>query len=1247
MKKLLVAYFLFFACTAFAQNLTANFSVNTLEICLGEEITFTDLSSAGGSPIENWTWDFGDGFDSQLQNTSHIYTSPGTYNITLTIQAENGTSDVEIKTAYITVNPLPIVDFVLNGQACSVPFNATFSNTSSNGGYTYNWNFGNGQTSADLSPTGITYITSGTYTVSLTVTNSTTGCVNSLISPITVDDFQTNIVAPDSVCVGETIQINDASTNGVNSWNWNFGDGSTSTQKNNSYQYTAPGTYTITLNSTNTNSGCSETATQTIVVLDSPNASFTVDQTIGCNPTIITFTNTSSGGSTFNWNFGDGSSYVGINPPPHSYLNTGSYNVQLLVENAFGCIDEYVQLELITIELIDPGFMIDPQGGCEPLDVQFTDTTSVPNPTQDPIVNWDWDFGNGNTFNGQFPPIETYNLGVYDVSLIVTTSSGCVETALFEDSVFVGIIDSIEFTHSPNNVCATDIVSFNADAFISVPHDPNEVTYSWQFGDGGLGNTSNPNYIYQLDTGFFDITLTVNFRGCLDSLTLQQTVYVNAPVSSFSPSTSIVCNPNSFPVTIDVNDASIIGELSDDADMTWSWGDNTSTFFDDQDIDDTDKGSTSHDYSTYGTYTIEQFINNSTTGCTHSSTAVITISYIDTDFSFTNDSVCLGESIFINDLSQSSHSILYDSINHYYWMGNNDTLPTPSHNYTYPGSGSFDIIHVVRNLPGCVDSDTLFVLDVLELPIADANPDATTGCAPLTVTFTNNSSTTGNGVPIESFEWTYFDNTAQTTTSVNQTVSDIFTTEGIFTTTLVATDEFGCVSPPFFIDVDVTKPTAGFIVDSVLCDLENYTAMNQSTGDGPMNYEWIIDGISSGTTFSYSGVFDDVQSSMYSSQNHDITLITTDVNGCSDTLLKPIIVSLPHADAGFSFSGATINGDGEFDCPPVFASLGDSSSSYGAIETWNWTLGNGNNSTLQNPSNTYVFAGTYSVTMNITDEYGCSDDTTFLDYLTINGPSGDPSWSNVGTICDPTFEFYVDNQIGVTNVEWTFGDGNIINDTNILSYNYDTTGNYLPSVIISDDFGCEIPYLLPPIDVAINELNAFFTASILEGQASEIFTFYDASFSSADPIVEWYWDFTENTRVNNTDADVVYDWGNLGYQTVTLIVSDANGCSNSYSIEVLITADFIVPNVFTPNGDQINDLFKMDFDVFNGYDYVILNRWGNVVEERTNHTGTILWDGLTPSGKPANEGVYFYKITGTRYDDVTITVHGHLTLIRK
>jgi gliding motility-associated-like protein len=146
--------------------------------------------------------------------------------------------------------------------------------------------------------------------------------------------------------------------------------------------------------------------------------------------------------------------------------------------------------------------------------------------------------------------------------------------------------------------------------------------------------------------------------------------------------------------------------------------------------------------------------------------------------------------------------------------------------------------------------------------------------------------------------------------------------------------------------------------------------------------------------------------------------------------------------------------------------------------------------------------------------------------------------------------------------------------------------------------------------------------------------------------VDWNWDFGTYSQLNNTDSDVDYYWPNTGYQTVTLTVSDANGCSETYSLQVLITAEFFVPNVFTPNGDGVNEFFAMDFDVFTGYDYVIVNRWGAVVKQAQDHTGVLLWDGNASSGNPCIEGVYFYKISGELYDGTPITKHGNVTLVR-
>lgn len=210
----------------FSQAPTADFSGSPLSACIGSAISFSDQSVQGASPITTWTWDFGDGNSSTTTNPSHTYGAPGTYTVTLVATAQNGQSDAEVKVDYVTIHPLPDANFTTTGNGCTVPFNVAFTNNSSTGpDITYSWNFGNGQTSTLETPAAVTYSSAGTYSVDLTVTNTTTGCINSFSQDIVVSDYSAGMNIPAEACVGETITLQDASTVGTDFWNWVFGDG--------------------------------------------------------------------------------------------------------------------------------------------------------------------------------------------------------------------------------------------------------------------------------------------------------------------------------------------------------------------------------------------------------------------------------------------------------------------------------------------------------------------------------------------------------------------------------------------------------------------------------------------------------------------------------------------------------------------------------------------------------------------------------------------------------------------------------------------------------------------------------------------------------------------------------------------------------------------------------------------------------------------------------------------------------------
>jgi len=129
-------------------------------------VQFDDLST--GNPT-SWSWDFGDGGVSTLQNLEYTYMNPGTYTVSLTVFGPGG-EDTQVMEDLIVVHyPLPVADFEADPTGGTAPLDVSFVNLSLNG-ESYFWDFGDGNTSTEMNPDFV-YETAGVYTVTLTVTN--------------------------------------------------------------------------------------------------------------------------------------------------------------------------------------------------------------------------------------------------------------------------------------------------------------------------------------------------------------------------------------------------------------------------------------------------------------------------------------------------------------------------------------------------------------------------------------------------------------------------------------------------------------------------------------------------------------------------------------------------------------------------------------------------------------------------------------------------------------------------------------------------------------------------------------------------------------------------------------------------------------------------------------------------------------------------------------------------------------------
>jgi len=219
-------------------------------------VQFLDLST--NSPT-SWTWTFGDGATSALQNPSHQYADEGLYTVSLTVANITG-SDSLTRADYIVVNPqVPVVDFTGSPTSGIVPLTVAFTDLSTNDPDYHFWTFGDGATSTASSPSH-QYAQVGVYTVTLTAANESGAGSRTRVAYITVNPqgpVAAFIAEPTAGAAPLVVSFADTSTNGPTSWSWSFGDGGTSTAQHPSHTYTTPSCYNVSL--TVANSGGSDT----------------------------------------------------------------------------------------------------------------------------------------------------------------------------------------------------------------------------------------------------------------------------------------------------------------------------------------------------------------------------------------------------------------------------------------------------------------------------------------------------------------------------------------------------------------------------------------------------------------------------------------------------------------------------------------------------------------------------------------------------------------------------------------------------------------------------------------------------------------------------------------------------------------------------------------------------------------------------------------------------------------------------
>ncbi len=332
--------------------------------CTPLKVDFTDSLLKG----KIFVWDFGDGSPkitlTGSPDTSHIYTTPGTYRVML-VAIDSATCNIA-DTAYITIragNNRAFLDFAAAKVPPCTNLEYQFTNlstaTSSNfGPKSFAWNYGDGSpvdTAGLTPPRRHLFPAPGTYKVTLYV-NDTTFCnsPDSITKTIRINPtVKAAFTTPAKGCVTHRAVFTNTSLAGTD-FIWDFGDGTGSTESDPVHDYPAVGTYTIQLIAIDT-STCNKVDTFrfTIEVFPIPVPGFTWSPDPPQENTITQFTNNSFGAISYLWNFGDGESSTETNPR-HLFNATGTYNTCLYATNSAGCVDSVcLQVAARILPLLD------------------------------------------------------------------------------------------------------------------------------------------------------------------------------------------------------------------------------------------------------------------------------------------------------------------------------------------------------------------------------------------------------------------------------------------------------------------------------------------------------------------------------------------------------------------------------------------------------------------------------------------------------------------------------------------------------------------------------------------------------------------------------------------------------------------------------------------------------------------------------------------------------------------------------
>ena len=733
----------------------------------------TSATLSAPSGFSTYLWETG-------ETTQTISVNPSLYDSLSCFLTTITGCELTLTTALQPTIPSP--SFTYTGE-CQGVFNFTNTSTISNNGQgAYAWNFGDGTTS-QLSNVTHTYPNPGNYLVTLSILTDN-GCSDETsqmiyVYPLPVADFTVN-----DNCFGQLTNFTNT-TLPINNFNleytWNYGNNIGSNLFSPNYTYTESGSYNVSLVVTVSGTNCKDTLVDLLNIRENPIASFIAQNS--CQGLQTQFTNNSqlpdwSTTNQYFWNFDEFGATSLLQSPSYTYSTEGTFNPSLIITSSNGILSCSSEVQNQISIYPNPGVsFLANVNGCVGDTVQFTNLSTI-SPTSQ-IINYVWNFGDGQNSNLPNPEHIYTSSGIYNITLTATSNLGCVRNS--QNQIVINSLPNISTTN--DTMCYGELTSLVAQGGLF---------YSWSPSNTLINANSSVTTSNATQTTVYTVIGT-DINGCSNT---DQSILIVNPLP-----------------TVVVND----GEICDgDFIQLTAYGANNYSWSPPSGLNTTNAQSVISSPASSTTYIVTGTDIN---GCSNETTSTVIVNQ-NPNVSVTSGFTCEGSSIILNASGAQNYSwspSLFLNTN----VGN-QVVSTPNSNINYTVIG-FDN-------SGC--SDTSYS-DITVFPLSDVSflPTDGSGCPPLSIQFEDLS--TGN---ISSWFWNFGDGTFST----EQNPEHQYTQSGVYQVSLQVSTFEGCESSsPFPNIVNVyPEPSSYFTLSPEIVDEYNPVVNFTNYSQNSVSYFW-------------------------------------------------------------------------------------------------------------------------------------------------------------------------------------------------------------------------------------------------------------------------------------------------------------------------------------------------------------------------------------------------------------------------